>query len=231
VPADFSGSPLPDIARIPTRTPTLDDIITPRHRIMRIAGTLVVGTALLAATLAATSDSRWFYALGLLSGVTWIAGAVVSGPIPWRGPGTVAAGHAKIAGPTLLGVGLFGAFFAAKLLSNQIPVLSHSIASVLGLAHTGSRPLVLAVALVNAIGEELFFRGTIQSALPRQRAATGAVAVYVVVTIATLNVALIASAFVMGAIFSAQRRATASILAPIVTHLTWSTLMVMLLPR
>lgn len=195
---------------------------------MAIAGTLVVGTALLAATLAAKAGSGSFYALGLLSGVTWIAGAVVSGPIPWRRHD---AGPLKIAGPTLLGVGLFGVFFAAKQLSDQIPVLSHSIASVLGRAHAGSRPVVLGVALVNAIGEELFFRGTIQSALPRQRAATGAVAVYVVVTIATLNVALIASAFVMGAIFSAQRRATASILAPILTHLTWSTLMVMLLPR
>ena len=35
----------------------------------------------------------------------------------------------------------------------------------------------------------------------------------------------------MGAVFSAERRATGGVLAPIVTHLTWSTLMLLLLPR
>lgn len=228
MPTDFSGSPLPDIARPSTQTRAVNGTSIPKRRSAAIAGTLVVGTALLAATLAAQAGSGRFYALGLLSGVTWTAGALVSGPMPWR---RHHKGHVKVAGPTLLGVGLFGVFFAAKLLGDQIPVLAHSIASVLGRAHTGSRPVVLGVALINAIGEELFFRGTIQSALPRQRAATGAVAVYVVVTVATFNVALIASAFVMGTIFSAQRRATAGVLAPILTHLTWSTLMVTLFPR
>ena len=55
---------------------------------------------------------------------------------------------------------------------------------------------------------------------------------YVVVTAATGNLALVIAAAVMGALFSLfERLSTRGVLAPIVTHLTWSTLMVLALPR
>ena len=54
---------------------------------------------------------------------------------------------------------------------------------------------------------------------------------YAIVTAATGNVALVIAAAVMGALFSLERRSTRGVLAPMVTHLTWSTLMVLALPR
>jgi hypothetical protein len=54
---------------------------------------------------------------------------------------------------------------------------------------------------------------------------------YVVVTSATGNVALVIAAVVMGAVFSLERLSTRGVLAPMVTHVTWSTLMVLGLPR
>ena len=35
----------------------------------------------------------------------------------------------------------------------------------------------------------------------------------------------------MGALFSLERLSTSGVLAPMVTHLTWSTLMILALPR
>jgi hypothetical protein len=58
-----------------------------------------------------------------------------------------------------------------------------------------------------------------------------ATALYALVTVATLNLALVAAAVVMGVVFTAERQATRGVLAPIITHVTWSTLVLFLLPR
>jgi len=50
-------------------------------------------------------------------------------------------------------------------------------------------------------------------------------------TLATRNLALVAAAAVMGAVFAAEREATHGVLAPIVTHVTRSTVVLLLLPR
>lgn len=90
---------------------------------------------------------------------------------------------------------------------------------------------MLLVALVNAVAEEVVFRGALHSAFGRANAARDATIVYVLVTVATLNLALVAAAAVMGTVSTLERTATRGILAPIVTHLTWSTLMVLALHR
>ena len=90
---------------------------------------------------------------------------------------------------------------------------------------------MLLVALVNGAGEELFFRGALHAALEPHRAAIAATVVYVVVTVATGNVALVLAAVVMGTVFSLERLSTRGVLAPMLTHVTWSALMVLALPR
>jgi hypothetical protein len=187
-----------------------------------------VGTAILAGTLAAPSGSRLFFGLGLLAALVWVAGARLSGPIAVRGRGV--AGFTDIGLPVVLGGLLFGAFVGAKLIANQIPVLSGSVARVLARADTGPRTLILVVALVNGVGEELFFRGAVPSAF-KTHPTVWAIAVYCGVTIATLNLALVAAALIMGTVFSLERRATGGVLAPILTHLSWSTLVIFALPR
>ena len=60
---------------------------------------------------------------------------------------------------------------------------------------------MLAIALVNGVGEELFFRGALYAALPPRSAVFGTTIVYVCVTAVTFNVALVIAALVMGTIF------------------------------
>jgi hypothetical protein len=201
-----------------------------RPRRVVVIATLVVGTAILGGTLAAPQGSALFYALGLVAAVTWIVGAALSGPIPARRPSRATSRRVDVVVAVVIGVALFGAFLAAKLLADSLPLFSGSVASVLATADAGPRVSVLALALVNGVGEELFFRGSLQSSFT-EHAAGWTVAIYCVVTLASLNVALVAAALVMGAVFSAQRRATGGVLASIVTHLTWSTFMLLLLPR
>jgi CAAX protease family protein len=49
-------------------------------------------------------------------------------------------------------------------------------------------------------------------------------------TASTRNPALVLAAGVMGTLFSLQRRASGGLQAPVLTHWTWSTLMVRYLP-
>lgn len=203
----------------------------PHVRRVAVVVTLVLGTATLAATLAVSTDSAPFYALGLLGALVWIGGAIASGPIPMRRVAHRGASRAAdLAFAGVLGAVLFGGFFVAKLLAEHLPVLSGSVRGLLHSADAGPRGAVLAIALVNGVGEELFFRGALQSVFAR-RAVVFTVAVYCLVTVATLNTALVVAAIVMGTVFSVERRVAGGVLAPIITHLTWSTLMLLLLPR
>lgn len=196
-----------------------------------VAGTLVAGTGFLAATLAAAPGSGLFYGLGLLSAICWTTGGLLSGPIPTRRSHGWAAAGRETAAAVGAGVVLFAVFAAAAELADRIPALSDGVRSVLRRADAGPRWMVLGVALVNGVGEEVFFRGALPAALATKHRALWGTAVYGLVTVATLNPALVAAALVMGTVFSAERRFTGGIAAPIATHLTWSALMLLFLPR
>ena len=85
-------------------------------------------------------------------------------------------------------------------------------------------------ALANGVGEEVFFRGALYTALAGHRPVASSTAVYTVATVATRNPALVLAAGVMGTLFALQRRASRGLQAPALTHVTWSTLMVRLFP-
>jgi membrane protease YdiL (CAAX protease family) len=88
--------------------------------------------------------------------------------------------------------------------------------------------LVLAATLANAVGEEVFFRGAVFAALGHP--VTASTAVYTLAASVTRNPALVVASATMGALFARQRRASGGIEAPLLTHLTWSTLMLRYLP-
>jgi len=90
---------------------------------------------------------------------------------------------------------------------------------------------VLLTTLANGLGEEVFFRGALYSALPVEHAVVGSTAVYALATTTTRNPALVLAATAMGTLFGLQRRATGGLQAPILTHVTWSSLMLRHLPR
>jgi membrane protease YdiL (CAAX protease family) len=189
----------------------------------------VVGTALLAATLRVPGGSVWFTILGLLVAATWTVGSFVSGPIPLQ-PGRDVAWRTFV-GPVGAGMVAFGVFVIAFVVARHLPLVGSALAGVLATADAGPIALVLVVALVNGAGEELFFRGALHAALAPHRPAITTTIVYVIVTAATGNLALVIAAAVMGTVFSLERLSTRGVLAPMVTHLTWSTLMVLALPR
>jgi membrane protease YdiL (CAAX protease family) len=200
------------------------------RRRRRVTGvTLAVGAGLLAATLRVHGGSRWFAVLALLVAATWIIGAQLSGPIPIRSP--TRADSQIVVTSALLGSVAALAFFGAYFVAQHLPVLPGALDSVLARADAGSTATVLAIALVNGVGEELFFRGALYAALPPRSAVFGTTVVYVCVTAVTFNIALVIAAVVMGTIFGVQRRATRSVLAPMITHLVWSTLTLLVLPR
>lgn len=221
---------LTDVLSLGAAPPTVDGVSARRRRRTAVALTLIVGTALLAATLHSERGSGWFALLGLMLAATWILGAAVSGPIaiqPFR-PG----GWRTVVVPAVvLGLAAFAGFFALYLAARHLPIVSDALDNVLRKADAGPLAVVLAVAMVNGVAEELFFRGALCAALEPRHPAVTSTLVYVAVTAATGNGALVAAAAVMGALFSRERLSTRSVLAPMVTHVAWSTLMLLALPR
>jgi CAAX protease family protein len=215
---------------VPSTEPTTVEVpaLLRRRRVATVIA-LVVGTVVLATTLRVPRGSVWFTVLGLLVAATWTVGSLVSGPIPFR-PRRDGPSQTLVA-PVALGVAAFGVFVAAYLAVRDVPLVGPALDGVLATADAGPIAVVLLVALVNGASEELFFRGALHAALEPHRPAIATTMAYVVVTAATGNVALVLAAAVMGALFSLERLSTRGVLAPMVTHLTWSTLMVLGLPR
>jgi hypothetical protein len=205
------------------------DALDQRRRSLTVAVTLVIGTVLLAATLRAPSGSTSFFVIGFLVAGTWITGSLISGPVRLE---AIRSSRLALSFPALvLGVLAFLAFLAAYLLGRHLPAISSALHTVLAKAGAGPVALVLAVTLLNGLGEELFFRGALFEALEGRHPAASSLVAYVAVTAATGNIALIVAALVMGIIFSLERARSGGILASTVTHLCWSTLMVLAFPR
>ena len=194
-----------------------------------VATSLVAGSVLLAGTLRVDEGSGGFIALGLAAAAVWVLGAFASGPIALR-PSRPDALRPVVAPAAALGGAAFVVFLAARLIGDHLPVISDALDRILATADAGSLWVVLVVALVNGAAEELFFRGAVQAAVGPRSVLAGTL-VYVAVTTATGNVTLVIAAAVMGTVFAMERRATGGVLASTVTHLTWSTLMILLLPR
>ena len=162
---------------------------------------------------------------------TWAAGALGSGPLPlnitkdrdgtWRRP---------VIMPVLTGAGAFGLFYGAAQLARHIPPLNRAIGSVLHYADDGSTPLVLATASANAVAEELFFRGALWSLVAESHPVVKTTLAYTATTAATRNPALVLAGTATSVLFGLQRRTSGGILAPALSHLTWSLLMLRYLP-
>jgi membrane protease YdiL (CAAX protease family) len=133
--------------------------------------------------------------------------------------------------PVATGVAAFGVFSVGALVVRRIPPLDNAVSGALVFADRGREPWVLLTTCANGIGEEIFFRGAMYAALPGADPVLSSTTVYTLTTAATRNPALVLAAGVMGTLFGYQRRATQGLQAPLLTHLTWSALMVTLLPR
>jgi membrane protease YdiL (CAAX protease family) len=131
--------------------------------------------------------------------------------------------------PIVIGLALVALFVAGALVVREIPPLADYVSSVLEYADEGSLPVRALITFFNGIAEELFFRGAAYAAIPRHPVAWTTLA-YFVATLATGNVMLAFAAILIGAVCGLQRRASGGVLAPIITHCTWSLSMLLVLP-
>ncbi len=202
-----------------------------RRRRRVTAGVSVAGAGLLGVSLSQKPNTPAFYGLTLAVAGTWLAGGVAAGPLHlgWM-RSTADTLERPLLTPVATGVGAFGVFYAAALVVRRVPVIGPAITRVLRYAHQGSPPLVLTTTLANGAAEEVFFRGSVYAAAGAERPVLASTVVYGLATTTTRNPALVLASVPMGLIFAQQRRITGGIQAPMLTHLTWSVLMLRYLP-
>ncbi|MEP6623442.1 MAG: CPBP family glutamic-type intramembrane protease [Acidimicrobiia bacterium] len=202
-----------------------------RRRRFAVGVTLVVGTVLLRMTITTPRSSVRFGVLGLLLAASWIAGGLLAGPLRAPRPTRTHPNRHEMLEAAAVGLIAFIAFLGANLVARHIAVLAHALDSLLPRMSTSASTLVIAVVAANAVAEEYFFRGALHLAFADRRPGLATVVVYTLVTVVTLNPALVVAAAVMGTVFTLERLATGRVLAPAMTHLVWGLLMLLAFPR
>ena len=200
-----------------------------RRRQVVVLVVVLVGAGVLGYSLRIEPGSPTFYVSTMVLAGVWVVGAFASGRLHLghitRGESTLR----PVLSPLAIGLVLVGIFVAGSLVVREIDPLATYVSSVLEYADQGSVPVLVVITLVNGIAEELFFRGAAYAAIPRNPVAWTTLA-YFVATLATGNVMLAFAAILEGLVCGLQRRASGGVLAPIITHVTWSLSMLFLLP-
>ena len=190
---------------------------------------VVIGAVVLGLSLRLSPGSVWFYPATLGLAVVWAVGAFASGPLHLGRIELRGRAQRPVLVGIVLGLLLAGVFVVGALLVRQVPSLDEQVRTVLAHADQGVGPLLVAITLVNGIAEELFFRGAVYAATTRYPVPVTTV-VYGVATLATGNLMLGVAAVLLGIVVGLERRASGGVLAPILTHVTWSTSMLFALP-
>ena len=204
-----------------------------RRRQLVTAGFGVLGALVLGVSLRIEPGNGWFYPATIALAAVWVVGAFASGRLHlgWIGGGSGAGTGVvrPVLAPVLVGLLLAGLFVVGALVVRQVPYLGDRVAGVLGYTDEGSRTVLLLIAGVNGVAEELFFRGAVYAAIT-SRPVLWTTLGYTAVTLATGNVMLALAAAVLGLVVGLERRASGGILAPVLTHVSWSVVMLLALP-
>lgn len=191
---------------------------------------VVIGAVVLGFSLSISPGNQWFYPATLGLALVWTVGAFASGPLhlgrTLRGD---EPGPRPLLMPVAYGLLLAGLFVVGALVVREVPWLDAQVRHVLDHAQQGSVPLLAFITALNGVAEELFFRGALYAATTRYPVVVTTVA-YAAATLATGNLTLVFAAALLGLLCGLQRRATGGILAPVITHVVWSTTMLFALP-
>jgi membrane protease YdiL (CAAX protease family) len=193
--------------------------------------TLIVGSVLLSISLSIDPGDPSFYPMTFALAAVWIIGALASGPLhlgaypPPRG-GPMQATFIGV----VVGLVLGAIFVVGGLVVREIPPIADFISDVLDHADQGTFSLILATALVNGVAEEMFFRGAVYTALKGHAPVIFSTVIYVIATLASGNPMLGFAAILLGAVSALERRATGGVLASMGTHVSWTIIMVFVLP-
>ena len=190
----------------------------------------MIGVAGLAWGLRTDPGSGAFYISTLALSVVWLVGGLLSGPVPLGWEVHDGQRRRPVVSGIIAGAALAALFVVGALVVRQVPALSDRVERVLDYASEGSWPIVLLLTAANGVAEEVFFRGAVQPTLPERTRVPVSVLIYAAITMATGNLMLGFAAVLLGAVVSLQRRATGGVLAPVLTHVTWSVSMFVALP-
>lgn len=198
-----------------------------RRRVVVVILTLLVGMTVNAWALRIPPGDVAFYFATALLGAVWLVGAFASGPIrvgrePYQ-PGR------PVLSSVLTAAALAVVFCLGALVVARIEPLREPVDALLDHASVGILPLVAALTAVNGIAEECFHRGAVYSATTRYRPVLASTLVYAGVTATAGIPLLVVAAVIVGLVTALQRRATGGVLGPIITHVTWSLVMVLAL--
>jgi uncharacterized protein len=201
-----------------------------RRRRVIVLVTLAVGATLLGFSLAANAGDPAFYWLTSALALTWMLGGLASGPLHL---GRIRTGNRlgrPLVTPIVLGLAAAAVFVAGALIIREVGPLRSLTDDVLDHARRGSLALILLITVLNGVAEEVFFRGALFAAIGRRRPVAVSTAIYTLTTVATANPMLVFAAATLGTILGLQRRASGGIMAPILTHVTWSVALLLVLP-
>jgi membrane protease YdiL (CAAX protease family) len=178
-----------------------------RRQVVTVA-VVLIGAGVLGYSLRIEPGSPTFYVSTMVLAGVWVVGAFASGRLHL---GRITRGEAHlrpVVAPLTIGLALVALFVVGSLVVRQIEPLADYVSSVLAYADEGSVPVLVVITLINGIAEELFFRGAAYAG----------------------NVMLAFAAILIGLVCGLQRRASGGVLAPIITHCTWSLSMLLVLP-
>lgn len=201
-----------------------------RRRRIVVAITLVVGAVLLWRSLSVRPGDSTFYPLAAALAATWVIGGFASGPLHLGWIATGSRLRRPVITPLTIGVLSALVFVLGALVVREIGPLRDITDRVLAHAREGSVPLIALLTLVNGVAEEIFFRGALYAAIGRRHAVLFSTVLYTLATVATGNIMLVFAAALLGCAWALQRRASGGILAPMISHVTWSAAMVFILP-
>jgi len=207
-------------------TPVVHEAVDSRPTRVAVAA-LLIGAVLLGVTLNVPDGSWQFYVAGFAMAATWIGAYVLAGTTMPRDRRTTRDATLGV----LVGCAMFGVFAAGSWALHRLDLFVGAIDELLRTADSSPLGWVLTLAWVNAVAEELFFRGTLIPAARGRLPFVVAVLPYVAATVPSGNPALVLAAAIMGTVFAVLRIRTGTLTASIATHLTWSTLMILAFPR
>lgn len=201
-----------------------------RRRRVVVSVTLVIGAAVLGFSLRRHPGESSFYWLTLALAAVWTVGAFASGPlhlggIRWRG-----RNQRPVISGAAIGLLVGAAFVLGGLVAREIPAVADLITRVLLFAR-GSYVFIVVITMINAVAEEIFFRGALYTALGRHHhPVLISTLLYTVATMASGNPMLGFAAIILGTVCALERRASGGVLAPVLTHSVWGLIMVLVLP-
>jgi membrane protease YdiL (CAAX protease family) len=202
-----------------------------RRRRVVVSVVLVLGVSSLALALRKHPGEPAFYWWTLALAGVWAIGAFASGPLHLGGARWRGRNQRPVVSGTVIGLLLGGVFLVGGLVVREIPVVAELVTRLLRYSDQGSWRLTMAIALLAAVAEEMFYRGALYTALSRHHPLLISTVIYAIATLgSSRNPMLAFAAIILGTVCALERRATGGVLAPILTHFVWTLVVLLGLP-